>query len=96
MKNLNAYQITWAILQPKKGIVTKKDTRLGFSKQDLFLIDHACSLEAAKEKVNNLAGKLSKEYDIFFITDKQFGMSCNGNFKEVATSKQLSETFQIK
>lgn len=98
-RELNAYQITWAILEPVKGIITKKDQRFGFSKNrdNSSLIAFGATGEAAETKVKSLAGKLSKEYNVFYITDKQFGMTSNvKSFKDVATTKQLSEMFQIK
>ena len=104
MKNLNPYEITWAILTPIKGKVTKKDLTTLFragvytycKKSDINEITahfptKGKALEALK-KVKNL----TKNYEIVLITDKQFSMT---NWKEsvktVATKKQLQDRFFI-
>ena len=104
MKNLNPYKITWAILTPIKGKVTKKDLTTLFkagvytycTKTDINEITahfptKGKALDALK-KVKNL----TKNYEVILITDKQFGMT---NWKEsvktVATKKQLQDRFFI-
>lgn len=94
---LNPYTITWAFLIPTKGIATNKDELLSFTRDrnNTCLRTHAANREEAIKKVNELNGRLSKEYSVLFITDKQFGMIKSNNIMEVATGKQLSEMFKI-
>ena len=104
MKNLNPYEITWAILTPIKGKVTKKDLttlfragvytyckRVGFNEVTAHFSTKQKAIETLK-KVKNL----TRNYEVVLITDKQFGMT---NWKEsvriVATKKQLQDRFFI-
>jgi hypothetical protein len=97
---LNAYTITWAIIQPVKGKITKKDLNIMFrnglysisaSKTKNEFTAHFPNKDSAIVRVMSLKG-LSRLYKVVFITDKQFGMQ---NVKEslinVATKKQLIE-----
>jgi len=105
MMTLNPYKITWAFLIPIKGIATKQDNyatslQRGISKSHLSR--HFSDIEDAKKEISKLKGKLSKEYKVLFITDKQFGQIQNNftnqtdNLLEVATAKQKAEMFIIK
>lgn len=102
MKILNPYVITWTILTPVKGKATKKDLNalwrseiFTVSKNDNEFFFHSSSKEAAISKVKKIKG-LSRNYEVLFITDKQFG---NSEFGEklslLATKKQLQERFYI-
>lgn len=106
---LNPYKVTFAVLKPVKGPATKADqVKSGFMRDltNQFLSMHAPDLVSAKKKVNSLKGKLSKDYEVFFITDKQFGnikivykngkMTYSKSYVDVATTKQLSEKFLLK
>ena len=104
MKNLNPYKITWAILTPIKGRVTKKDLTALFragvytycKKADINEITahfptKGKALETLK-KVKNL----TKNYEVILITDKQFGMTnWKESIKTVATKKQFQDRFFI-
>jgi len=99
MKTLNPYQITWAILTPVSGIARKEDRKLfnqfAQGKRHTFISDHSPDIESAKRKLDSIAGKLTKPYQVLFITDKQFSLLKDNNFEAVATKKQLSEMVYI-
>ena len=97
MKNLNPYQIKWAILTPRKGMARKKDIQL--LKGDALYVNNTIKIvapteEMLHEKLDNAKGKLQKEYSVLIITDKQFGIS-EGFYRQVATKKQLQNMFVI-
>ena len=104
MKPLNAYKITWAFLIPTSGIATKKDSNSTFQRGMFksYLAAFSGNKDAAIKKVKELKGTLSKEYNVLFITDKQFGMiqqdfkNQSHNLMDVATTKQKSEMFIIR
>lgn len=97
---LNPYLITWAILTPIKGKVTKKDLYQMnavniFSKVNNEAIGHFSTPERAKSFINDIVS-LSKSYEVVLITDKQFGL-CNIKqpIRMSATKKQLQNRFFI-
>ncbi|WP_407324022.1 hypothetical protein R5O24_02690 [Tenacibaculum maritimum] len=104
MKSLNPYQIIWIFLIPTYGIARKQDTSTTIQR-GLFnscLKTYAIDKAAALKKVNELKGTLTKEYDVLFITDKQFELIKSNfenrthNLMDIATEKQKSEMFKIK
>jgi len=99
MKTLNPYQITWAILTPVSGIARKEDRKLfnqfAQGKRHTFIAEHSPDMDSMKRKLDNVAGKLTKPYNVLLITDKQFSKVVNNNFSKVATNKQLDEQFYI-
>lgn len=106
--NLSAYIITWAILVPEKGIVAKKDQRI-ISGISMRPKPNACSLHYATknraiEGVAKLKGRLSKEYRVYLVTDKQMGMMHPGQdgllmstlgHRLKITEKQIQDSFII-
>lgn len=104
MKNLNAYEITWTVLTPVKGKVTKKDLnqmyRCGIYTNSMDrthnqFFFHSATKENAQNKVKALKG-LSKTYEVIHITDKQFGLlKWNESKLANATKKQLENRIFI-
>ena len=104
MKTVNPYAITWAILTPVKGKVTKKDLtalyrsgvytyckRIGFNE----VTAHFPTKEQALKTIKSIKG-LSRNYEVVLITDKQFGLhDFRENVINVATKKQLQDRFFI-
>lgn len=106
MSTLNqnsAFVITWAIFTPVQGKFFKKNhneifkvaptvsKRIGVNEAFAYFANK----EMAIEKVSKL--KISKDFEVVFITDKQFGLSkWNESLKKVATKKQLEEKIIIK
>lgn len=104
MTTINPYVITWAVLTPIKGKVTKKDLttlyrngvytyckRVGFNE----VTAHFPTKEKAEKVLKSIKG-LSKNYEVVFITDKQFGMSdWKQSIIELATKTQLKNRFYI-
>lgn len=95
----------WAILTPIKGYATKTDRRLcgevilnnSYAKKILI---YASSQSELDNKLNNLKNKLSKEYNVIVISDKQFGyidgwlVNSNAHL-DVATQKQLKSQYTL-
>lgn len=92
---MNALTITWAIITPTKGKATKKDVklmaknssalRMGY--QGKLVAAHFSNKDKAIEVVTSFTG-LSKKYEVYFITDKQFGKTVGMNFLAVLTTMQ--------
>ena len=103
MKALNPYKITWAIITPIKGKATKKDLtaffRAGVSYCKRIDFNEFTAHFSTKEKALKTLKKvknLSKNYEVIFITDKQFGLvNWRESLKTVATKKQLRDRFFI-
>lgn len=101
---LNTYLIKWAILVPVTGKATKKDEnivyKLAFGHRNISsneIYFHAASQDKMAEKISCLKGKLSKEYRVTIITDKQLGMAkVVEGFISVATHKQMQDSFLLK
>ena len=113
IRELSPYVISWAILEPTDGIATKHDEnilhRYGFSRLVNKIAFGAHFPNKAKaEKIikdvimdgdNGIRPRLDKSYNIYVITDKQFGMiqypyNRKANFNDiysVMTSKQKNE-----
>ena len=102
--DFGTFKITWAILTPIKGRVTKKDLTTLF-RAGVYTycknsdIKEITAYFPTKEKAFDVLKKvknLTKNYEVILITDKQFGMT---NWKEsvktVATKKQLQDRFFI-
>lgn len=104
MTTLNAYTISWAILTPVKGKITKKDLNilakcgiwtLSSRKEFNQFFFHAKTKETAIQQLKKVKG-LSRNYEVVIITDKQFGDSkWNESLLNVATKKQLQNRFFI-
>lgn len=110
MTNFSGYKIWWAIVLPKAGVVPQKDQKV-MNKYRVYrnvrsVMEHFSSKDRAVAFAENLRGKLSKSYDVIFITDKQFGlqppvagatlnMTARERIMSVATSKQKSEMIEI-
>lgn len=102
MTTLNPFVITWSILTPTKGKALKKDINAiwksgifecGTNGKEIYF--HSASKEKALEKIKKIKG-LSKQYEIVFITDKQFGNAVvKDGFRVNATKKQLLDRFFI-
>ena len=100
----NPYQITWAVLTPIKGKVTKKDLttlyragvytyckRVGFNE----VTAHFPTKERALQVLKGIKG-LTRTYEVVLITDKQFGLTdWKESVKIVATKKQLQNRIFI-
>lgn len=105
---MTQYSTKWAIVKAKNNkVITKKDKKTLCS--SLTIMDDNYEKEVVffgnvKEKIEKAKGKLSKEMEVLFITDKQFGMMKTNNFNndwwlpalQVATSKQKREIITIK
>lgn len=101
---LNSYTITWTILTPIKGKVTKKDLNKMYScgiytnnmdRENNQFYFHSPTKENANKKVKALKD-LSKNYEVVHITDKQFGeIFWSASKLSNATKKQLQERFFI-
>lgn len=93
----SGYQIFWVAVFPQKGIITKKDA-------DIISKVAGCQMSnnghygfviasPSKEKqlavLESVKGKLSKNYDCYIITDKQFGKGGK------PTAKQRAEMVTI-
>ena len=104
MKILNPYKITWAIITPIKGKVTKKDLTT-FIKSGVYIycekmdLNEVTAYFITKEKALKTLKKvknLSKNYEVILITDKQFSLlNWNESVKTVATKKQFRDRFFI-
>lgn len=103
MTTLNSLTISWAFLTPSKGKCLKKDADCAsfpiyrYSSNETMAF-HANSKETLLERVNELRGRLGKEYSVLVITDKQFGLLSweNMNAMSVATTKQKKQVFNIQ
>lgn len=101
---LNPYIIKWAILVPVTGKATKKDENIvykigmGFRNQktnEIYFV--AANKDAMSTKLARLKGKLTKEYRVTIITDKQLGLvKSEEGFLSVATDLQKANSFIIK
>lgn len=97
--SLNPYKITWITFRPLNGVITKRDQvklgrnlRYGDARTGTKELNvHFPSEEKAFEHLSKFR-ELSKEYEFFIYTDKQFGMRKFGEpLEKVLTTKQLSE-----
>lgn len=95
------YQIYWAELSPKKGIVTKSDRKkmgdiLCVGKINKFY-KHFPSKEKAIDWIKDFNKKLDKQYTVKLFTDAQFAMSqkVDGCFSIPFTEKQLKEVYYL-
>lgn len=96
MKTINPYEITWVIIEPATGIVTKADAK----KMGLCTLNKKIGTKVFANKENAIkwikSQKASKRYICRMITDKQFGMiKVGANVVIPFTSKQVKEAYTI-
>lgn len=95
---MNAYKITWAILEPIKGKVTKADAdKMNIGRMFANKMGAKCfgNIDAALSWVKEQAP--AKKYNVRFICDKQFGMITytNGQYAIPFTTKQANNVYII-
>lgn len=93
------YKTFWAILAPTKGIARKEDVvklnTVAMRSRSEIITVYSRSKTTLLDKLLKCTGELKKAYTVTIITDKQFGMMEDYNYAEVATFKQLSDSFII-
>ena len=90
------YQIYHAIITPVNGIVRKKDMKKinkYVSPHNSYIIKSSGDLKQLENSLKNTS--VEKEYLILIITDTQLSKVKNHKFQDVATNKQISESFFI-
>ena len=89
----SGYQIFWVVAFPQKGIITKKDADIISKVSGCQILNEGqygfVIASPSKEKqlavLESVKGKLSKNYDCYIITDKQFG-KCRLRSERIVTS----------
>ena len=103
----SSYKVKWAIVRAKNNkVITLKDKNVLDASQNILSNTREKSIAIfgnSESKIYKSIGLLSKEMEVLFITDNQFGrMNKDKNPEwwdaavEVATKKQINEIFTIK
>lgn len=98
---ISPYKIYWVVAAPKKGKATNRDAhQLQMMNGGCLLFEHFGTKERAEKFRKGLKRKQPfKDYDVFVISDKQFGMLKKTDIEglnDVLTTKQKSEKVRLK